>query len=137
MWLQAYSRYQILHPRLGKIDSTSLNEALAFDYLTVFFFFYLFIFLFFPLFTLREPLEIDELAAVVGKAACEALVKAESGSEEMQALRECFSALMNRSEESIASALEQFEKRIPSLSPFSALIFIPLNDYDASTFSTD
>ena len=73
----------------------------------------------------------------MGKAACEALVKAESGSEEMQALRECFSALMNRSEESIASALEQFEKRIPSLSPFSALIFILLNDYDASTFPTD
>jgi hypothetical protein len=36
----------------------------------------------------------------------------------MQALRECFSALMNSSEESIASALQQFEKRIPSLSPF-------------------
>ncbi|XP_046437806.1 mannose-6-phosphate isomerase-like isoform X2 [Daphnia pulex] len=60
--------------------------------------------------------EIDELAAVVGKAACEALVKAESDSGEMQALRECFSALMNSSEESIASALQQFEKRIPSLS---------------------
>lgn len=60
--------------------------------------------------------EIDELAAVVGKSACEALVKAESDSGEMQALRECFSALMNTSEESIASALKQFEQRIPSLS---------------------
>lgn len=117
MWLQAYSRYQILHPRLGKIDSTLLNEALAFDYLTLFFSLHLFIFLPF-LFTPRELLEIDELAAVVGKAACEALVKAESDSGEMQALRECFSALMNSSEESIASALQQFEKRIPSLSPF-------------------
>nr|SVE75804.1 EOG090X07LH [Daphnia hispanica] len=60
--------------------------------------------------------EINELAAVVGNSACEALVKAESDSEEMQALRECFSALMNTSEESIASALKQFEQRIPSFS---------------------
>nr|SVE73605.1 EOG090X07LH [Daphnia atkinsoni] len=60
--------------------------------------------------------EIDELAAVVGKSACEALVKAESDSDEIRALRECFSALMNTSEESIASALKQFEQRIPSLS---------------------
>lgn len=55
---------------------------------------------------------------MVGKSACEALVKAESDSGEMQALRECFSALMNTSEESIASALKQFEQRIPSLSSF-------------------
>lgn len=71
-----------------------------------------------PFSALRDLSEIDELAAVVGKAACEALVKAESESEEALALRGCFSALMNSSEESIASALKQFELRIPSLSPF-------------------
>lgn len=61
-------------------------------------------------------LEIDELAGVVGKVACEKLAKAESESEEREALRGCFSALMNSSEESVASALEQFQQRIPSLS---------------------
>lgn len=115
VWLQACSRYQIFSPRLGQNWFDSLNEALAFDYLTLFFFYFFF---FSSLFTPRDLSEIDELAAVVGKSACEALVKAESDSGEMQALRECFSALMNTSEESIASALKQFEQRIPSLSSF-------------------
>lgn len=78
----------------------------------------MFLFSFFPLGPRGLSEEIDELAVVVGKVACEELAKAKSESEEIQALRGCFSALMNSSEESIASALKRFEERIPSLSPF-------------------
>nr|CAG4641763.1 EOG090X07LH [Eurycercus lamellatus] len=60
--------------------------------------------------------EIDELAGVVGTKACEELVGAVSTDQEIQALRKCYSTLMNSSEELIASALEQFQLRIPSLS---------------------
>lgn len=71
--------------------------------------------------------EIDELAGIVGTGACEELDKAaESGEQEALALRNCFAALMNSSEESIASALKRFEDRIPSLSPLPSLLYAPL-----------
>lgn len=62
--------------------------------------------------------EIHELAGIMGAAACEDLANAaQSGQHEALALRNCFTALMNSSDESVASALKDFEQRIPSLSP--------------------
>nr|CAG4636240.1 EOG090X07LH [Eubosmina coregoni]SVE69848.1 EOG090X07LH [Eubosmina coregoni] len=62
--------------------------------------------------------EIDELASVVGKDACDQLaaVAADDVVSGSAALRKCFSALMNSSDESIAGSLERFQQRIPSLS---------------------
>ena len=61
-------------------------------------------------------LDIDELAGVVGNEACEELAGAKSPDEEKRALRKCFTALMNSTEESIATSLERFQLRIPLLS---------------------
>nr|CAG4634834.1 EOG090X07LH [Alona affinis] len=60
--------------------------------------------------------EIDELASLVGNEACEELAGAESDEAERRALRKCFSAMMNSSDQSIASSLQRFSLRIPSLS---------------------
>ena len=74
--------------------------------------------------------EIDELASVVGKDACDQLaaVAADDVVSGSAALRKCFSALMNSSDESIAGSLERFQQRIPSLSwvflpPFFSFFF--------------
>ena len=69
-------------------------------------------------FVYKKQKEIDELAGVVGKDACDQLAAATTDDivSSSAALRKCFSALMSSSQESISGSLQRFLQRIPSLS---------------------
>jgi len=59
--------------------------------------------------------EVKELASIIGKDSHEKLTNAKTNLEEIQALKQCYSSLMNSGEETVAIALKQYEQRLCSL----------------------
>ena len=58
---------------------------------------------------------MKELASIIGKDSHEKLTNAKTNLEEIQALKQCYSSLMNSGEETVAIALKQYEQRLCSL----------------------
>jgi len=58
--------------------------------------------------------EVNELTEVIGQDVVDQLMKAETSLDEVQGLQKCYSSLMNSSEKSVSSALEQYEQRLRS-----------------------
>jgi len=61
---------------------------------------------------------VNELTEVIGQDVVDQLMKAETSLDEVQGLQKCYSSLMNSSEKSVSSALEQYEQRLRSFGKF-------------------